>query len=243
MLNYFLVIHESFKVVHVALEFVLGHILVGFKILKPLTTEVNVPAFISGAVFFPIYKAQPAKLMLTLSTRHMVASLIFLDWFVTGWAGFCEGFNPVHVLTFGLSLLFPLKQDKALSWGVCLTSTAHTNSLSTLALVGGLVVKGYLLEEVAAARLRAPPYARIRVSKLARHPLPVLIGQCGISFKKLQKKAMRHFEIATRLHTISYSWVIWVFHLRLHVFFPAVLAKGMPARKCQFVSTQFFVAN
>ena len=88
----------SFEIEHISLNDQLGLILNFFQILDPLTLFlITALSTLSMLILSVVCQTQPAKLVLTFETSHVIAALVFLDRSATFWTRFSEGLHPRHV--------------------------------------------------------------------------------------------------------------------------------------------------
>ena len=87
----------AFKVPSVPLYLSLGNFLFTRHFFD-FGVDKLIAIVVIAAMLFPRAHAHPTTLVLALTTCHVVAATVLLDWFLTARAGFCVRLNPEHVL-------------------------------------------------------------------------------------------------------------------------------------------------
>lgn len=107
------VVVVALEVEHVSLQLMLGVfnflelLLISFIFRNFLELVALVVAASSRAVIFPSLKTNPAKLVPTASTGHVIAALVFFDRLLAIWASLCVCHNPLQIRTLCVVLFVP----------------------------------------------------------------------------------------------------------------------------------------
>lgn len=115
----------------------------------------------------PVSETDPAEIepARAYSTRHMVATLVLLDWPGTLRAALSVGLNPSKILRLSARFLIPQRHDIAVAGGVALMPARQASLIATLAHDSGLDRVLLELECKLTSFLGAPAEVAVRLTE------------------------------------------------------------------------------
>ena len=192
---------------------------------------VTVLTVASSSVFVSlvICKAEPAKLMLTLSTRHMITTLIFFYQFPAFriWTLLSKSFQPSQVFWLVFFLVSPRLNLCARPRSMILLETFKTKSVATIAIYDSLVRGIRPINNFVATFPRTPLEESALVRKLLRMPLDIFCPVVYPIFFALfiievgNEKAMGYGYVAIVLLTFEKNTLWVILNLYFYIILPA----------------------
>ena len=188
-----------------------------------------------------ICQTQPAKLVLTFETCHMITTLVFLDRCATFWARFSEGLHPGHVFWFSLLLGDPFFDLFTCCRCMIFLLTLETGPIATRAIYDVYRGKVRFVNDVVASFARTPVHVSIFLTELLTMPLQVFLSVFNRVFfrffnrKVSHEETMGHNHITVFLHTFEEHTFWIVFDRLFQIVLPANFVECMAANKFQWL--------